>query len=132
MSLDNISCQKSFGGWHKRYRHHSKVLGCDMVFAVYLPPQAEQGEKLPVLYWLSGLTCTDENFMQKAGAQRLAAELGLIIVAPIPARVASRCRAIRTAPGTSAWVLASTSTPPSNPGPSTTACTTMWWRSCQP
>ena len=82
MSLDNISCQKSFGGWHKRYRHPSKVLGCDMVFAVYLPPQAEQGEKLPVLYWLSGLTCTDENFMQKAGAQRLAAELGLIIVAP--------------------------------------------------
>jgi len=82
MSLDNISCQKSFGGWHKRYRHHSKVLGCDMVFAVYLPPQAEQGEKLPVLYWLSGLTCTDENFMQKAGAQRMAAELGLIIVAP--------------------------------------------------
>lgn len=53
-----------------------------MVFAVYLPPQAEQGEKLPVLYWLSGLTCTDENFMQKAGAQRLAAELGLVIVAP--------------------------------------------------
>jgi len=82
MSLDNISCQKSFGGWHKRYRHHSSVLGCAMVFAVYLPPQAEQGAKLPVLYWLSGLTCTDENFMQKAGAQRLAAELGLIIVAP--------------------------------------------------
>ena len=75
MSLENISCQKSFGGWHKRYRHRSQVLGCDMVFAVYLPPQAEQGEKLPVLYWLSGLTCTDENFMQKAGAQRLAAEL---------------------------------------------------------
>jgi len=82
MSLENISCQKSFGGWHKRYRHQSKVLGCDMVFAVYLPPQAEQGAKLPVLYWLSGLTCNDENFMQKAGAQRLAAELGLIIVAP--------------------------------------------------
>lgn len=53
-----------------------------MVFAVYLPPQAEQGGKLPVLYWLSGLTCTDENFMHKAGAQRMAAELGLIIVAP--------------------------------------------------
>jgi S-formylglutathione hydrolase len=68
MSLENISCQKSFGGWHKRYRHRSEVLGCDMVFAVYLPPQAEQGGKLPVLYWLSGLTCTDENFMQKAGA----------------------------------------------------------------
>ncbi|MGH8330892.1 MAG: alpha/beta hydrolase-fold protein, partial [Pseudomonas sp.] len=56
MSLENISCQKSFGGWHKRYRHRSDVLGCDMVFAVYLPPQAEQGGKLPVLYWLSGLT----------------------------------------------------------------------------
>ncbi|MGF6287900.1 S-formylglutathione hydrolase [Pseudomonas silensiensis] len=82
MSLENISCQKSFGGWHKRYRHRSDVLGCDMVFAVYLPPQAEQGGKLPVLYWLSGLTCTDENFMQKAGAMRMAAELGLIIVAP--------------------------------------------------
>uniref|UniRef100_UPI001F07F684 alpha/beta hydrolase-fold protein n=1 Tax=Pseudomonas viridiflava TaxID=33069 RepID=UPI001F07F684 len=56
MSLENTSCQKSFGGWHKRYKHHSQVLGCDMVFAVYLPPQAEQGGKLPVLYWLSGLT----------------------------------------------------------------------------
>jgi len=82
MTLENISCNKSFGGWHKRYRHRSSSLNCDMVFAVYLPPQAEQGEKLPVLYWLSGLTCTDENFMQKAGAHRLAAELGLIIVAP--------------------------------------------------
>ncbi|KTB63696.1 S-formylglutathione hydrolase [Pseudomonas viridiflava ICMP 13104] len=82
MPLENISCQKSFGGWHKRYKHHSTVLGCDMVFAVYLPPQAEQGGKLPVLYWLSGLTCTDENFMQKAAAHRLAAELGIIIVAP--------------------------------------------------
>jgi len=80
--MENISCQKSFGGWHKRYRHRSSSLNCDMAFAVYLPPQAEQGEKLPVLYWLSGLTCTDENFMQKAGAHRLAAELGLIIVAP--------------------------------------------------
>lgn len=82
MSLENISCQKSFGGWHKRYKHRSEVLGCDMVFAVYLPPQAEQGAKLPVLYWLSGLTCTDENFMHKAGAMKMAAELGLIIVAP--------------------------------------------------
>ena len=83
MSLEILSTQKSFGGWHKRVRHHSQTLDCDMVFAVYLPPQAEQpGARLPVLYWLSGLTCTDENFMQKAGAQRMAAELGLIIVAP--------------------------------------------------
>lgn len=82
MTLEIVSSNKSFGGWHKRYRHRSSSLNCDMVFAVYLPPQAEQGAKLPVLYWLSGLTCTDENFMQKAGAQRMAAELGLIIVAP--------------------------------------------------
>ncbi len=82
MNLDNISCQKSFGGWQKRYRHRSKTLNCDMVFSIYLPPQIEQGEKLPVLYWLSGLSCTDENFMQKAGAQRIAAELGVVIVAP--------------------------------------------------
>ena len=82
MPLTNISCQKSFGGWHKRYQHRSEVLGCNMVFAVYLPPQAEQGVKLPVLYWLSGLTCTDENFTHKAGAMKLAAELGLIIVCP--------------------------------------------------
>ncbi|WAG77979.1 S-formylglutathione hydrolase [Metapseudomonas furukawaii] len=82
MTLEIVSSNKSFGGWHKRYRHRSSTLNCDMVFAVYLPPQAEQGARLPVLYWLSGLTCTDENFMQKAGAQRLAAELGLIIVAP--------------------------------------------------
>jgi S-formylglutathione hydrolase len=82
MTLEIISSNKSFGGWHNRYRHHSASLNCDMVFAVYLPPQAQQGARLPVLYWLSGLTCTDENFMQKAGAQRLAAELGLVIVAP--------------------------------------------------
>ena len=82
MTLELLSSQKSFGGWHNRYRHRSASLNCDMVFAVYLPPQAEQGGRLPVLYWLSGLTCTDENFMQKAGALRMAAELGLIIVAP--------------------------------------------------
>lgn len=81
-SLELVAANKSFGGWHKRYRHRSNTLNCDMIFAVYLPPQADQGEPLPVVYWLSGLTCTDENFMQKAGAQRIAAELGLVIVAP--------------------------------------------------
>ncbi len=80
--MELLSSQKSFGGWHNRYRHRSATLGCDMVFAVYLPPQAVAGAQLPVLYWLSGLTCTDENFMQKAGAQRVAAELGLVLVAP--------------------------------------------------
>ena len=82
MNLDIISSNKSFGGWHKQYRHSSTVQGCEMRFAIYLPPQALTGQKVPVLYWLSGLTCTDENFMQKAGAQRIAAELGIALVAP--------------------------------------------------
>ncbi|WP_349616144.1 S-formylglutathione hydrolase [Azotobacter salinestris] len=82
MTLELLSSQKSFGGRHNRYRHRSDTLQCDMVFAVYLPPQTGQGGLLPVLYWLSGLTCTDENFMQKAGAHRLAAEFGLVLVAP--------------------------------------------------
>lgn len=82
MSIENLSSNKSFGGWHKQYSHHSESLNCDMRFAIYLPPQASNGAKVPVLYWLSGLTCSDENFMQKAAAQRLAAELGIAIVAP--------------------------------------------------
>ncbi|HEX5126056.1 MAG TPA: S-formylglutathione hydrolase [Rhodocyclaceae bacterium] len=77
-----IAENRSFGGVHRRYRHRSQALDCDMIFAVYLPPQALAGQRVPVMYWLSGLTCTDENFMQKAGAQRLAAQLGLAIVAP--------------------------------------------------
>lgn len=82
MNIENLSANKSFGGWHKQYSHQSKVLNCNMQFAIYLPPQASNGAKIPVLYWLSGLTCTDENFMQKAGAHRIAAELGIAIVAP--------------------------------------------------
>jgi S-formylglutathione hydrolase len=82
MTIENLSVNKSFGGWHKQYSHHSKALNCTMRFAIYLPPQALNGKKVPVLYWLSGLTCTDENFMQKAGAQRIASELGIAIVAP--------------------------------------------------
>lgn len=82
MPIEKISANKSFGGWHQQYRHDSSALNCAMRFAIYLPPATSEGQKFPVLYWLSGLTCTDENFMQKAGAQRIAAELGLIIVAP--------------------------------------------------
>lgn len=80
-SLQELSANKVFGGWQKRYQHTSLVLSCDMVFSVYLPPQAEQGP-VPVLYWLSGLTCNDQNFVTKAGAQRYAAEQGVAIVAP--------------------------------------------------
>ena len=82
MTIENLSANKCFGGWHKQYRHQSLTLSCSMRFAIYLPPQVSSGKKVPVLYWLSGLTCSDENFMQKAGAQRIAAELGIAIVAP--------------------------------------------------
>ncbi|MBV7317027.1 S-formylglutathione hydrolase [Shewanella sp. NIFS-20-20] len=82
MTIDNLSTNKSHGGWQKQYRHRSSVLQCDMRFSIYLPPQASKGTRVPVLYWLSGLTCSDENFMQKAGAQAMAAKLGIAIVAP--------------------------------------------------
>ena len=81
MTIERIEHRACFGGWQDVYRHHSDVLGCDMNFAVYLPPQATT-QKLPVLYWLSGLTCTEQNFITKAGAQRYAAEHGVILVAP--------------------------------------------------
>jgi S-formylglutathione hydrolase len=76
-----VARSRSFDGWLERYRHDSEVCACTMTFGVYLPPQAERGP-VPALYWLSGLTCTDENFMSKAGAHRRAAELGLALVAP--------------------------------------------------
>ena len=79
--MERIEHRASFGGWQDVYRHRSEVLGCDMTVGVYLPPQAEQGP-CPVLYWLSGLTCTEQNFITKAGAQRYAAEHGIILVAP--------------------------------------------------
>lgn len=70
-----------FGGSLEFYTHPSETCNSTMNFAVYLPPQAEVGQ-VPVLYFLSGLTCTDENFMTKAGAQRYAAEQGLMLIAP--------------------------------------------------
>ena len=79
--MEQIGEHRCFGGRQLRFRHASDSLACDMTFSVYLPPQAESGD-VPVLYWLSGLTCTDENFVVKAGAQRYAAEHGIAIVAP--------------------------------------------------
>jgi len=79
--LTEVSATKTFEGWHKQYSHYSNCLQCTMRFAIFLPPQIAQGKKVPVLYWLSGLTCNDENFMQKAGALRIAAKLGIAIVA---------------------------------------------------
>ncbi|MGI9275618.1 MAG: S-formylglutathione hydrolase [Endozoicomonas sp.] len=80
--LEPIASHHAFGGWQKQFRHRSQTLNCTMTFSVYLPPQTGTGENVPVVYWLSGLTCTDENFSTKAGAQRIAAELGLALVMP--------------------------------------------------
>ncbi|WP_369406038.1 S-formylglutathione hydrolase [Sediminicurvatus halobius] len=81
MTLEPVAESRCFEGRVARYRHRSEVLDCEMTSGIYLPPQAER-RPVPVLYWLSGLTCTDENFMHKAGAQRVAAELGMAIVCP--------------------------------------------------
>lgn len=78
---EQIGQNKMFGGYSRRFKHQSDVLGCSMTFTIYLPPAAESS-KVPIIYFLSGLTCTDENFTTKAGAQRKAAELGVALVAP--------------------------------------------------
>jgi S-formylglutathione hydrolase len=82
MAFETIAQAKSFGGTQLALRHASRETGTDMVLGVYLPPQAEAGEPLPVLWFLSGLTCTHANVTEKGGFQRLCAELGIIFVAP--------------------------------------------------
>lgn len=78
---DILNEHACFGGVQRFYQHDSTAIGLPMKFSVYLPP-APDGKKLPVLFYLAGLTCTEETFMTKAGAQRLASELGIILVAP--------------------------------------------------
>jgi S-formylglutathione hydrolase len=80
-SIETVSENRRYGGVQGIYRHASTEIGLPMRFALYRPPQAGKG-KVPVLYYLSGLTCTEENFTIKAGAQRLAAEHGFVVVAP--------------------------------------------------
>lgn len=80
MTLETISEHRCFGGVQGFYRHASAVIGLPMRFAVYQPPQAQQ-QRVPVLFYLAGLTCTEETFTIKAGAQRVAAQLGLMLVA---------------------------------------------------
>jgi S-formylglutathione hydrolase len=80
-AIETLSRHRCFGGWQGFYRHSSREIGLPMRFSVYIPPQAERS-KVPVLTYLAGLTCTEETFPIKAGAQRLAAELGLMLVAP--------------------------------------------------
>ncbi len=79
--METLSQHCVFGGTVGFYRHASSANACDMQFSVFVPSQATQG-LVPVLYYLAGLTCTEETFMIKAGAQRVAAELGLVLVAP--------------------------------------------------
>lgn len=81
MTIETLSETSSFGGKIGFYKHASMTNNCDMQFSVFVPPAASSG-KVPVLTFLSGLTCTEENFMVKSGAQRVAAELGLMLVSP--------------------------------------------------
>ncbi|MFM2486082.1 S-formylglutathione hydrolase [Celerinatantimonas yamalensis] len=76
-----IESRRCFNGEQRRYRHRANTLSCDMQVSVYLPDQAKS-QPLPAVYWLSGLTCNDRNFVEKAGAQRIASELGLILIVP--------------------------------------------------
>jgi S-formylglutathione hydrolase len=82
MALETLSTARSFGGTQGVYRHQSRETGTAMTFALYLPPAAEAGAPLPLLWFLSGLTCTHANVMEKGGYQRVCAELGLILIAP--------------------------------------------------
>ncbi|WP_333880068.1 S-formylglutathione hydrolase [Atlantibacter hermannii] len=79
--MEMIEEHRCFEGWQQRWRHHSAVLNCTMTVSVFLPPPVSSNPP-PVLYWLSGLTCNDENFTTKANAQRVAAELGIVLVMP--------------------------------------------------
>jgi len=80
--MNRVERHASFGGRQEVWKHQSTTLGCDMKFGIYLPPAAVQGQRCHVLYWLSGLTCNEQNFITKANAQEHAARLGFIVVAP--------------------------------------------------
>ncbi len=126
MTLEIVSSNKSFGGWHKRYRHRSSSLVCDMV-SPCTRCRRRRSEKPLVLYWLSGLTCTDENFAE-GRAWRLAAELGPSVAPDTSPRGAG----VPDDPD-GAWdfglryLLNATQ----NPGLSITGCTTTWSTSCR-
>src|SRR6218665_1246566 len=82
-ALKLISSAKSFGGKQEVYSFFSGQLKCETKFSCYLPPAVvNSGEKAPVLYWLSGLTCTEENFIIKSGFQRYAAQYNIIVIGP--------------------------------------------------
>lgn len=126
--MERIEHHASFDGWQDVYQHESTTLGCTMKVGVYLPPQAQHG-KVPVLYWLSGLTCTEQNFITKAAVQRYAAEHGIAVVAPDSS---ARGEGVADDP---AYDLGrgrvSTSTPHRNPGLRIIGCTTTSCRNCR-
>ncbi len=128
--MEQIGSHRCFGGQQLRFSHRSATLDCEMTFSLYLPPQSGYAP-VPVLYWLSGLTCTDENFVIKAGAQRYAARHGIAILAP---DTSPRGDAVPDDPE-GGWDLgparASTSTPRASRGAATTACMTTSAASCR-
>ncbi len=81
-AIELVSSVKSFEGEQRIYKHASAVLGCEMHFSIYLPAASLAGQDCPLMYWLSGLTCTEKNFIEKSGFQRYASEHGLIVVGP--------------------------------------------------
>ena len=85
-ALELTSEHACFGGVQRFYKHSSSEIGLPMRFGLYLPPQAVAGQQVPLLTFLAGLTCTEETFAIKAGAQRLAAQLGLAILTPSHAK----------------------------------------------
>lgn len=133
MSLKQISEVKVSGGRLLRVEHLSAVCNGSMTFAIFLPPQAKQvteTKMVPVLYWLSGLTCNDENFSQKAGAFSMATKLGMAIVMP---DTSPRDAAIgaKTKPTTLALAQVFTSTLLRRLGLMLTTCTVMLQKNCQ-
>src|SRR5659263_221694 len=135
-ALELLSEHACFGGVQRFYQHASTVFGLPMRFSVYLPPQASS-QTVPAVMYLAGLTCTEETFMMKAGAQRVAAELGLALIAP---DTSPRGAGV---PGeTESWDFGVgagfTWTPLRHPGHSTTAwkatsplsCCRWWPKSC--
>ena len=81
MTLEMIASNRAFGGEHRKYRHFSKTLQCDMTFSLFLPSN-EEGQEIPLVWFLSGLTCTDDNFSQKSGFQRLAEQHQVAVLIP--------------------------------------------------
>ena len=124
--MELLEEHRCFEGRQQRWRHDSTTLNCAMTFSIFLPP----ADNPPVLYWLSGLTCNDENFTTKAGAQRIAAELGIALVMP---DTSPRGDDVATMPDT-IWVKApgSISTPRNNRGRAITACMTTFAMNCLP